>query len=206
MGPDAPKPQWVPGPERPRPPRGEEVHVWRAELGSVERGERRELARTRLRGLLGRYLELQPEALAFELGEHGKPRLAGPEPALEFNLSHSGELALIAVAAAGRPVGVDLEEVKPRGADLGALAARMLDPDEAAAIAAAPAAERPALFFPAWARHEARVKCGGGGIAEGAPEWPLRVAELDVGPAYAGAVALAGEQAPAVSLYRLERR
>jgi len=197
---------WTSGPSKPLPPRDEEVHVWRAELGGVERGKRRELARALLRELLGRYLGRAPEAVELALGEHGKPRLAGAQPQLEFNLSHSGELALVAVAAPGRPVGVDVEEVKRRGGDLAAVAARVLYPAEAAAIAAAPAEERAALFFPAWARYEARLKCGGGGIGGGPPSWPLRVAELDLGPGYAGAVALAGEQAPRLSLYRLPPR
>lgn len=156
-----------------------------------------------LRELLGRRLGLAPGAVELALGEHGKPELAAPAE-LEFNLSHSGGLALIALA--GAPVGVDVEEVKPRGSDLAALAARVLDPEMAAAVAAAAPEQRPALFFPAWARHEARLKCGGGGFGGPPPSGPVAVADLELGPGYAGAVALAGELAPEVSLYRLDLR
>ena len=51
-----------------------------------------------------------PAALRFATS--GKPRLDPPHP-LRFNLSHSGDVALLAVATE-REVGVDVEEVKPR--------------------------------------------------------------------------------------------
>jgi 4'-phosphopantetheinyl transferase len=158
-------------------------------------------SRWALRELLGRRLGVAAGAVELALGEHGKPRLAAGGP--EFNLSHSGALALVALAAG--PVGVDVEEVKSRATDLGALAARVLDPEEAAAIARAKPEERPALFFPAWARHEARLKCWGGGFGGPAPG-PVAVADLDLGPGFAGAVALAGTEPPAVGLYRLDLR
>lgn len=164
-------------------------------------GHRWAVSRWALRELLGRRLGLAPAAVELELSEHGKPRLATPA-GLEFNLSHSGGIALVALAAV--PVGVDVEAVAPRGRDLAALAARALDPAEAEAIAAADPAERPGLFFPAWARHEARLKCGGGGFGGPAPRGPIAVADLELGPGYAGAVAVAAERPPNVRLYRLD--
>ena len=160
-------------------------------------------SRAALRELLGRRLGVAPTAVDLAVGAHGKPGLACPT-GLEFNLSHSGGLALIALAEV--PVGVDVEQVRARRTDLAAIAARALDPDTAAAIAAAEPERRPALFFPAWVRLEARLKCGGAGLGGPPAAGPVAVADLDLGPGYAGAVALAGEAAPAVELYRFKPR
>src|SRR5215204_4262422 len=119
----------------PHPPLGaDEVHVWRISLdveadsfrSLLSPDERRRAARFHrdehrrryvtahgaLRLILGAYLDAAPETLAFELGEHGKPSLREPLDAedarVEFNLSHSAELALVAVAR-DHPVGVDVE-------------------------------------------------------------------------------------------------
>lgn len=200
------------------------VEIWRADLdeapepppGLLSAAERERAARIRdavagrrwaasrwaLRELLGRRLGADPATVELALGAQGKPRLAVPA-GFEFNLTHSGALALVALAAG--PVGVDVEQVKPRG-DLAALARRALGPAEAAAVAAAAPAERPGVFFPAWARHEARLKCGGGGLGGPPPPDPVAVADLELGPGYAGAVAVPGRRAPAVRLYRLELR
>ncbi len=213
---------WEPGPQRPALAEGE-AHLWSVDLeadGTIpdgvltgaEQARRRRIrdaaagrrwavSRSALREILGRYVGRAPGAVELELSKHGKPRLATPA-GLEFNLSHSGGIALVALAAV--PVGVDVEAVAPRGRDLAALAARALDPAEAEAIAAADPAERPGLFFPAWARHEARLKCGGGGFGGPARRGPIAVADLELGPGYAGAVAVAAERPPNVRLYRLD--
>jgi 4'-phosphopantetheinyl transferase len=190
----------------PAPPRGllSAAEQERAErLRDRAAGQRWAVSRWALRELLGRRLDRAPAAVELALGERGKPRLAEPA-GLEFNLSHSGGLAVVALATL--PVGVDVEAVVPRGRDLAALAARALPPAEAAAIAAAEADERPALFFAAWTRHEARLKCGGGGFGAPPPSEPVTVAELELGADYAGAVAIAGERPPLVQLYRLDLR
>ncbi len=65
-----------------------------------------------LRRVLADYLEVEPTAICFSYGEAGKPLLAAPtEVKLEFNLSHTGNLAAIAVTNSG-PVGVDLERLR----------------------------------------------------------------------------------------------
>ncbi|MES1260124.1 MAG: phosphopantetheine-protein transferase, partial [Acidobacteriota bacterium] len=52
-------------------------------------------AHSALREILGRHLNRPPLEITFDLGQHGKPAVAG----LEFNLSHAGSWAMIAVSS-----------------------------------------------------------------------------------------------------------
>lgn len=152
--------EFLPGPHRLDLPEGE-VHLWRVDLETVD-------SRRALRQILGLHLGLPAEELQFETGRYGKPRLATPGAGLEFNLSHSGSLAL--VAAARREVGVDVERIR---------------------------AKRPVDFYRRWADREARVKCLGIGLTGPVPpETTLpTVHRVDVGPGYAASVAFLGPAA-----------
>ena len=77
-----------------------------------------------VRLLLAHHLQQSARDLVFSVGSHGKPHLDAAT-ALEFNLSHSGELALIAVAL-GRAVGVDVESLSRGPFDLPPIARRVL--------------------------------------------------------------------------------
>ncbi len=167
------------------PPRSGEVHVWRVEL---ESDDRRGGARRALAAILASYLG---GGGAAELGveENGKPRLAREPRRLSFNLSHSGDLALVALAPGGTAVGVDVERLRARR-DLARLATRWLPAADAAAVAAAGEAERERVFYAAWTRHEARVKCTGGGVDGPAPGPEVVAHQLEIDPGYAAAVAL----------------
>jgi phosphopantetheinyl transferase len=169
------------------PPESDEVHVW---LVQVPEDDSREAARAALGALLAGYLAVSaPPELVRD--RDGKPRLAREPGRLSFNLSHSGGLALIAVAPGGVDVGVDVERLRPRR-DLVRLAKRWLPPADAEALAGAPESEREAIFYSAWTRHEARVKCTGSGLS-GPPPAPGIVAhQLPVDAGYAAAVAFAG--------------
>jgi len=156
------------------PPAGD-VHLWALDLArplrEVEgllpsdelvaagrRGERWAVARAGLRGLLAGYLQTEPATLAFD--ERAKPRLEPTTP-LRFSLSHSGDVALVAVATE-REIGVDVEAVKQRH-DLDALARRTLLSAERAAVAEA---DDPNLAFHRhWVAKEAFAKATGRGIA-----------------------------------------
>lgn len=163
----------------------------RAERILVEEGRRRWVAaRWALRLTLCRYLDdIAAEELAIEVGENGKPRIAGPT-SLRFNLSHSDELALIAVTGAGE-VGVDIERIDP-DRDFLELARHGLDREGAGIVREAPAAERPGAFYRAWVRREAIGKCTGAGLTGPASGEGVSVREIDVGEDWAAAVAFAG--------------
>ncbi|MGH2542275.1 MAG: 4'-phosphopantetheinyl transferase family protein, partial [Ardenticatenaceae bacterium] len=166
------------------------VHIWRVDLNPPEevvargaallaadertRAERFRFARHRrrftvaraaLRIILGRYLDVRAEQLAFVYGPQGKPELAAPfnDSGLRFNLSHSNELALYAVTRE-RAIGVDLEFMG-RDVDMEQLAAYAFSPRENAAFSQVPAELRREAFFACWTRKEAYIKAIGEGMA-----------------------------------------
>ncbi|HEV7991815.1 MAG TPA: 4'-phosphopantetheinyl transferase superfamily protein [Gemmatimonadaceae bacterium] len=180
----------------PAPPLGgADAHVWRVALddptdaesywpllSDEEQGRAgrfyREVHRRRftvahgaLRVILSSYLTDAPESLAFHTGEHGKPALerapGASEPALEFNLSHSHDVALVAVAL-DRPVGVDVERHSEDTEHL-ELAERFFSPSERRALreVADDLGRLTAGFFAAWSRKEAYLKAIGCGITRG---------------------------------------
>jgi 4'-phosphopantetheinyl transferase len=141
-----------------------------------ERDRRRfVVARSALRALLGRYLDVPPRELAFVYGAHGKPALEGAHAALEFNVSHSGDVAVVA-AGWNRALGVDVEAWRALP-DLAALAARVFAPAERAVLDALAAIDRPAAFFRCWTRKEAFIKATGQGLAQ-----PLDGFVVSLGP------------------------
>lgn len=150
------------------------------------------VAHSALRAVLAGYLDVAPRALAFTQGAHGKPGLAGPDDGVSFNLSHSGEVAAVAVGWR-RVLGVDVEQERPLP-DRDALAARSFAPREQAALAALPEAERHAAFFRCWTRKEAFIKATGLGLAqplEGfvvtlGPDEPARFLAIEGDPAELG--------------------
>lgn len=135
-------------------------------------------ARSALRMILSRYAGEDPGNLVFVYGKHGKPALAFSQ--VQFNLSHSGDWAIIAVARSV-PVGVDIEHMRPN-VDMAVLLHRLGETNLPDTV--------PELYQ-AWTRREARTKAVGGALFEKPPE---DVCAVNIGaPAgYAAAVALAG--------------
>jgi 4'-phosphopantetheinyl transferase len=179
----------------PYPPISGEIHVWRFELPA---GAGRAAARSARARLLAAYLG-DPVPIELRSDRNGKPRLATKPERLSFNLSHSGRLALVAIASDGVEVGIDVERLRPRR-DLARLADRWLPAEDAVAVAAAPPAEREGRFYAAWTRHEARVKCTGAGLAGPPPGPEVRAWPLAIDPGYAAAVALATTTEPRIVL------
>lgn len=116
-------------------------------------------AHSALRTTLGLFTNRSPESLAFSMNRYGKPRLAGPGPS--FNISHSGNWAVIAVAATG-DLGVDIE-THDRSVDIGRLANRCFSVDELKAFAQLGGGFD--VFFDLWTLKEAVVKADGRGLS-----------------------------------------
>jgi 4'-phosphopantetheinyl transferase len=205
------------GPRHPRLAPGE-LHVWVADLtrvddsirrllddGELERGraiasgrERIAWQRSRgiLRDLLARYVDRDARSVQLDAGAGGKLALARDrpgEPPLHFNLSHSDDVAVYALAT--RPVGVDVELLRPpraaRRRDHVALARRAFGSPVAECLAGLDEDAQPREFLRLWTRHEAALKLAGRGIGagldhSGADAW---IAELDLGSAVVASVA-----------------
>jgi 4'-phosphopantetheinyl transferase len=122
-------------------------------------------ARTVLRRVLGGYLGLAPEAVPIGLEELGRPFVvgtAGARAPIDFNLSHSDSLALLAVGRRA-PLGTDVELVRSMNDTL-ALAERNYTGDEIDDVANAAGEARDAAFFTCWTRKEAVLKSTGVGL------------------------------------------
>jgi 4'-phosphopantetheinyl transferase len=118
-----------------------------------------------LRTLLARWAKTEPKQLRFEYGSFGKPCLAGnfSDVPLQFNISHSGDLVLIALTV-GRAIGVDVERVR-NDLEADQIAARFFSPYERQALRSVPEHLRFGAFFDCWTRKEAYIKAIGGGFS-----------------------------------------
>jgi 4'-phosphopantetheinyl transferase len=114
-----------------------------------------------LRQQLGQMTGQGAADLLLSEGAWGKPVLQ--DHALWFNLSHSRDLAVLAISQDG-PVGIDLEFID-RSVDVTALARAVFCPQEIDILMALPPLARPARFFAFWTAKEARMKLTGEGMA-----------------------------------------
>lgn len=155
-------------------------------------------ARGSLRQLLGRYLDCPPANLRFAYGLHGKPTLDFPPAGarLDFNVSHSGDVVLFAVAL-NRPVGVDVERILPMP-EADDIARRFFSPLENAQLREIAPEQKMELFFFFWTRREAILKCGGQGFGDEAviqkafETFPGTVSPLSPLPGYSAHLAVDG--------------
>jgi 4'-phosphopantetheinyl transferase len=116
------------------------------------------VCRAALRHLLGAELGLPPSEVALAEGAKGKPLAPGGPP---FNLSHCGELALIALATG--PVGVDLERIR-RDRPVARLARRFLSAAEHGPMEGLDEDELARAFYWCWTAKEAYLKALGAGL------------------------------------------
>jgi len=168
----------------------DEVHVWRIALDwpparieamtsllspdERQKADRFRFAQDRVRSVVGRGVlrtllarcaKTEPRELCFEYGSFGKPCLAGnfSDRPLQFNVSHSGDLALIALTV-DRVIGCDVERVR-NDLEADQIAARFFSPYERRALRSVPEHLRFGAFFDCWTRKEAYIKAIGGGLS-----------------------------------------
>jgi 4'-phosphopantetheinyl transferase len=148
----------------------------RADRFRFERDRRRyTVGRGFLRTLLGQTLGIAPEEIVLAYGTRGKPALATPaDSGLEFNLSHSNGLALLATSW-GKAVGIDLE-YQGKAVDFLGIANRFFNPRELAQIRdQREAAAQRVAFFRGWARKEAFLKARGDGLWIGLDQFEVSI-------------------------------
>ena len=171
------------------------------------------VARGSVRSILGAYTQSMPEDLRFLYSAQGKPTLQRPVSDIRFNVSHSRDLALLAITR-GRDLGVDVEW-KNEEVEVEKLAERFFSIQEHQSLLSQPAAKKIAAFFRGWTCKEAFLKAQGMGFSRSlssfdvdmtvgqparllatrpdateADHWFLR--ELEVAEQYAAAIAVEG--------------
>jgi 4'-phosphopantetheinyl transferase len=165
-----------------------EVHVWRARLsssagdlsrlgGSLSSEERERADRFRFehdrarfvlgrivaRSVLGHCLQWPARDIQLILDRSGKPVVASPsEMTLQFNISHSGDHVLLALAY-NRRVGVDVEQVCEAD-DLNETAARFFSRTEYLRFQTIPERTKTESFYRCWTLKEAYLKARGEGL------------------------------------------
>lgn len=117
------------------------------------------LRRAALRRILARYVDRAPADLIFAQAPGGKPYLAGTN--LHFNLSHTGDWAVLGIAQ--RNLGLDVETVAPLP-DLARVAQHHFSVREQRDLFALPPAAQTAAFYRCWTRKEAFIKADGRGL------------------------------------------
>jgi len=184
--------------------RADEVHLWRVDLEATageeaywltilstdERAraarfhfavdrQRYTAARALLRQVLAAYLSDDPERLTFAYSPKDKPSLAGihSQSGLEFNISHSGDVALFACTR-HRSIGVDVEKMR-NDFDTAPVAARFFSLVEREQLAALPPADRHQAFFRCWTRKEAYIKATGDGLSLPLSQFDVSIASQD---------------------------
>jgi 4'-phosphopantetheinyl transferase len=185
------------------------VHVWRADLGmeaaylrrlerSLSADERARASRFRfprdrdrfvgarglLREILAPYLNDSPEGLSFGYGAHGKPFLTGEHGTLRFNVSHSFDAMLLAIANL-REVGVDVESMRNIGLVMDEIGDMVLSEPEKQALARFDGEDKRTNFLRFWTLKEALIKADGRGVS-------LPLKQIDVS-ASEGRVAVVNE-------------
>lgn len=127
-----------------------------------ERHQRRfTVARAMMRIIISHYLDISPDRLEFTYTTHGKPEVINAQR-LQFNISHSGDLALLAIGKT-YPLGVDLEHYSARPFE--GIANNLFSEQEISEFNKVPASLKPAVFFHIWAQKEAFIKACGLGLS-----------------------------------------
>jgi 4'-phosphopantetheinyl transferase len=161
-----------------------EVHVWRININqnikrlgqfealltaeeTLRAGKYRQqkdtyrfiVSRGAQRIILGRYLAMPPDKLEFVLGDNKKPYLvSGNGELLQYNLSHSGDWIVLAIAQL--PVGADVEFVDPL------FSFQDIVQDNFSREESDYISTSPKRFFTLWTRKEAILKATGQGLGD----------------------------------------
>lgn len=152
-----------------------------ARFGHPKLRDRYVIGRASLRRILGDTLGLPPASVPIVRGPRGRPRL-DMDTAPDFNVSHTGDVAVIAIARDAR-IGVDVERLD-RIVNVGGIARKFLTAGEQSVLARldADAARRTLLAL--WTCKEAMSKATGDALS--APFASIDVDLADVPTLVAG--------------------
>ena len=179
---------WLPAPDE-LSIKSNEAHIWRTDLQrssarlshfnnilssdeqqraqrfhSRKDRERFSITRGILRIILSGYIDVSPEQIELSYNRFGKPELSEGmmNNGLQFNLSHSGGIALFAFCLDHR-IGIDIETIRSGNTHL-KVPERYFSPREVTALRSLPEDQQREAFYACWTRKEAYVKARGLGI------------------------------------------
>src|SRR5262249_39587526 len=131
--------------------------------------------RARTRAILGAYLQSDPRELQFKYSAREKPSLANGSADIRFNVSHSGDQAIVAVTL-GREIGVDIEQIRSN-IECEQLAERFFSTREREFLREIPEEERLRAFFRLWTCKEAFLKAHGTGLSRPLNSFNVRLGD-----------------------------
>jgi 4'-phosphopantetheinyl transferase len=179
----------------------DDIHIWQRQLASerqaieslrrllatdeLKRADRFRFATNRdeyvvargtLRTLLGEYLAFSPEKICFTYSQYGRPHLdsGGRGESIEFNISHSGNIVVLAFAR-NRRIGIDIEHVRSDFSTT-EIAQRFFSLAEREALRQVPLDQRHEAFFTCWTRKEAFIKALGEGLSHPLDQFDVSLA------------------------------
>lgn len=137
--------------------------------------------------------------IEFVYGPQGKPAVESglQGKVLQFNLSHSNDRAVY-VFGWDRPVGIDIEHVRPME-DVDDFARQFFSDDESALIRSLSGHQKWDFFFKLWTCKEALLKANGSGLS-----FPLNQAEVFLGSGGSAKLMSIGGDIGQASRWRLE--
>jgi len=122
------------------------------------------LSRASLRWILSLCCGCDPTLISFDYGREGKPRLSSKIATdIEFNVSHSHDYCLVAVARRWQ-IGVDIEHILPVD-NLAELVREIAHSDEQSALQLLAERHKLKTFFRLWTRKESVLKAYGTGFS-----------------------------------------
>lgn len=120
------------------------------------------VARGTLKSLLGQYLGIPARSVRFRYGAQHKPALDTDTPSIDFNISHTQNMAVFAFAHSRR-IGIDVEKIQ-RDFKVEDIAKRYFSSRECQELFSLPAELQSEAFFLCWTRKEAYLKARGEGL------------------------------------------
>jgi len=158
----------------------------RAERLPVEAKQRFVLARGFLRKILSLYTGQDPLQLAFFYSDKGKPFLKNNPIDIQFNVSHSENLALYGFTLK-KPIGVDIQKKYPMINMK--IAERFFNAEELRLLKKSASEMQSDVFYVLWTQKEAQVKASGVGIFGQSSNTAWTIQTYPVHEAYAAAFA-----------------
>jgi 4'-phosphopantetheinyl transferase len=149
-----------------------QVEKWLQVLNPIERAraerfhfaihrDRFIVSKAVLRFILAFYTNIDAAAIEFREGKQGKPYLSHNPFNLQFNVSHSHDTAVYALATQTE-IGVDIEKMEPKFSE--GVAERFFSKKEYTELMKLSPNERTKAFYHLWAGKEAIIKTLGGGL------------------------------------------